>query len=83
MIIKKVKAKVISNSRGEDTIKIQVKSDFGKGEASAPSGASKGKHEFFAPLISTEPPTPLLEPLMIYFCIKFYFDFARVIPVCP
>jgi len=45
MIIKKVKAKVISNSRGEDTIKIQVKSDFGKGEASAPSGASKGKHE--------------------------------------
>jgi enolase len=45
MIIKKVKAKVISNSRGEDTIKIQVKSDLGKGEASAPSGASKGKHE--------------------------------------
>lgn len=45
MIIKKVKAKVISNSRGEDTIKVQVKSDLGKGEASAPSGASKGKHE--------------------------------------
>lgn len=45
MIIKKVKAKVISNSRGEDTIKIQVKSNLGKGESSAPSGASKGKHE--------------------------------------
>ncbi len=45
MIIKKVKAKKIKNSRGEDTIKISVKSDAGKGEASAPSGASKGKHE--------------------------------------
>ena len=45
--------------------------------------ASKGKHEFFAPPISTEPLTPLLEPLMIYSCIKFYFDFARVIPTCP
>ncbi|MBS3172130.1 enolase [Candidatus Woesearchaeota archaeon] len=45
MIIKKVKAKKIRNSRGEETIKIQVKSDKGKGEASAPSGASKGKYE--------------------------------------
>ncbi|MCD4759305.1 enolase [archaeon] len=45
MIIKKVKAKKIKNSRGEETIKISVKCDKGKGEASAPSGASKGKHE--------------------------------------
>jgi enolase len=45
MIIKKVKAKKIKNSRGEETIKVKVKSDSGKGEASAPSGASKGKHE--------------------------------------
>nr|MBA4405023.1 enolase [Nanoarchaeum sp.] len=45
MIIKKVKAKKIRNSRGEETIKIEVKSDKGKGEASAPSGASKGKYE--------------------------------------
>jgi enolase len=45
MIIKKVKAKLIRNSRGEETIKIQVKTDKGKGEASAPSGASKGEHE--------------------------------------
>lgn len=45
MIIKKVKAKKIRNSRGEETIKIEVKADKGKGEASAPSGASKGKYE--------------------------------------
>jgi enolase len=44
MIIKRVKAKKIKNSRGEETIKVFVKSDTGKGEASAPSGASKGKH---------------------------------------
>lgn len=45
MIIKKVKAKKIRNSRGEETIKIEVKANKGKGEASAPSGASKGNHE--------------------------------------
>lgn len=45
MIIKKVKAKKIRNSRGEDTIKVKVKTDKGKGESSAPSGASKGEHE--------------------------------------
>ncbi len=45
MIIKRVKAKKIKNSRGEETIKVFVKSDTGKGEGSAPSGASKGKFE--------------------------------------
>ncbi len=45
MIIKRVKAKKIRNSRREETIKVFVKSDTGKGEASAPSGASKGKFE--------------------------------------
>jgi enolase len=48
MIIKKVKAKKIKNSRGEDTIKVIIKSDIGKGEGSAPSGMSKGKHEVMA-----------------------------------
>ncbi len=45
MIIKKIKAKKIKNSRGEETIKVIVKSDMGKGEGSTPSGASKGVHE--------------------------------------
>ena len=45
MIIKSVKVKKIRNSRGDETIKVIVKSNTGKGEASAPSGASKGKFE--------------------------------------
>ena len=45
MIIKKVRARKIRNSRGEDTIKIEVKASKGKGDASVPSGASKGKYE--------------------------------------
>jgi enolase len=45
MKIKKIIPKKIKNSRGEETIKITIKSTEGKGIASAPSGASKGKHE--------------------------------------
>ncbi len=45
MIIKRVKSKVIKNSRGQETIKVKVKSDLGSGESSVPSGASKGKNE--------------------------------------
>ena len=45
MQIKKITSKKIKNSRGQETIKITVKSTTGKGTASAPSGASKGKNE--------------------------------------
>lgn len=45
MIIKKIKAKKIKNSRGEDSIKIIIKSDKSKAEASAPNGISTGKYE--------------------------------------
>ena len=45
MIIQKIKAKKIKNSRMEDAIEIYVKSDIGKGKASAPAGKSKGKYE--------------------------------------
>jgi len=48
MIIKKIKANKIKNSRGEDAIKVEIKSDKTKAEASAPSGASTGKHEIKA-----------------------------------
>ena len=48
MIIKKIKAKKIKNSRGEDAIKIEIASEKTKAEASAPSGASIGKHEIQA-----------------------------------
>ncbi|MFA5176016.1 MAG: enolase C-terminal domain-like protein [Candidatus Nanoarchaeia archaeon] len=45
MKIKEIKAKKISNSRNQDTIQIFIKTDMGKAEASAPSGASKSKKE--------------------------------------
>ena len=45
MIIKDVQARVIKNSRREDTIEVSVFSDRGKFSASAPSGRSKGKYE--------------------------------------
>jgi len=47
MIIKKVKAWRIKNSRNEETIEVMVKGD-NKQYASAPSGASKGKKEVMA-----------------------------------
>lgn len=45
MIIKAVDAKSILNSRGEKTIQIFIKTDFGNFSASAPQGKSTGKHE--------------------------------------
>ncbi len=44
MIIEKIKARVIINSRGEKTIEIEVNNVY----SSAPSGASKGKNEVVA-----------------------------------
>ena len=43
--------------------------------------AINGKQELLAPLILTVPLILLVGPLIIYFFI--YFDFAKVIPVCP
>jgi enolase len=48
MIIKRVKAKKIKNSRGEDTLKVTIKSDVSRGTGAAPSGMSTGKHEVMA-----------------------------------
>ncbi|MEM4230891.1 MAG: hypothetical protein QXF25_03380 [Candidatus Pacearchaeota archaeon] len=45
MRIKEVIPKVIFNSRGEETIEILTKTDFGVFSASAPSGKSVGKYE--------------------------------------
>ncbi len=48
MIIKKVIAKETENSRREKTIRIILKTDQGKYESFAPSGASTGKYEVMA-----------------------------------
>ena len=45
MLIKKVIAKSVRNSRGEKTIKVIVKTSKGKFVTSAPAGKSKGKFE--------------------------------------
>ena len=45
VVIKGVSAKSILNSRGEKTIQIFIKTDFGNFSASAPQGKSTGKYE--------------------------------------
>ncbi len=45
MIIKKIGAKAVKNSRGKKTICVIVKTSCGRFRTSAPSGKSKGKYE--------------------------------------
>lgn len=45
MIIKEVRAQIILNSRGEQTIELKITTDKGWFSSSAPNGKSKGKYE--------------------------------------
>ena len=45
VVIKRVSAKTIFDSRKEKTIQVFIKTDFGNFSASAPQGKSTGKHE--------------------------------------
>jgi enolase len=45
MLIKEVKGRTIKDSRGEETIEIELETHLGKFRASAPYGKSKGKNE--------------------------------------
>jgi enolase len=45
MIVKRVNAKEIKDSRGEKTIFVSIETDVGKFSASAPNGKSRGKYE--------------------------------------
>ena len=45
MKIKEISARVILDSRKEETIEIGVRTNFGVFSASAPYGKSKGKHD--------------------------------------
>lgn len=45
MFVKEVSARVVKDSRGEDTIEVSLETYHGSFSASAPSGKSKGKHE--------------------------------------
>ncbi len=43
--IEKIKAREILDSRGNPTLEVELKTNFGNFFASVPSGASKGKYE--------------------------------------
>ncbi len=45
MKIKRIKAKIIEDSRGKPTIETEIRTDCGRFKASVPSGASCGKYE--------------------------------------
>src|SRR3989344_2253318 len=45
MLVKELSARTIKDSRGEQTIEVEILTAEGKFTASAPSGKSKGKHE--------------------------------------
>ncbi len=45
MKIKRISAKEIKDTRGDGTIEVILKTDFGKFKASAPNGKSRGKYE--------------------------------------
>ena len=47
-MLRKISARKILNSRGQETIEVEVQTDKGFGVASAPAGASTGKHEVIA-----------------------------------
>ncbi|MEM4625546.1 MAG: hypothetical protein QXJ28_02165, partial [Candidatus Pacearchaeota archaeon] len=45
MIIKRLEAKAINDTRGDKTIEVELYCEYGKFKASAPNGKSKGKYE--------------------------------------
>mgnify|MGYP001577372365 CR=1 FL=1 len=45
MKIKRLNARAIKDTRGEETIKVSLKTDFGEFEASSPNGKSRGVYE--------------------------------------
>ena len=67
MIIEKIKAKEIKDSRGDKTIGVSIKTNIGKFTASAPNGKSKGKHEAKSYKKSIEQDIESLEKLSDYF----------------
>ena len=54
MLIKKINAKSIRDSRKKKTIRVIIKTSKGNFKTSAPAGASRGKHEVRSYLGSLE-----------------------------
>jgi enolase len=67
MIIQKINAKIISDSRKDQTIEVNIKTNGGVFSASAPNGKSKGKHEAKPYKKSLEEDIKALKKLSEYF----------------
>ncbi len=75
MIIKKVWAKTLKDSRKDLTIEVFIKTDVGKFSASAPNGKSKGKNESKPYIKSIEGDIESLEKLSDYFSSEYIEKF--------
>lgn len=81
IIIKGVDAKAISDSRGEKTISVSVKTNAGEFSASAPNGKSKGKYEAKPYKKNLEKDIETLKKFEDYFseeCLEKFDDLKRV-----
>ena len=81
MIIKRVKGKVIKDSRKDLTIEVTLTTNVGKFSASAPNGKSKGKYEAKSYIKSITKDIQALENLSDYFSdehLEKFSDLRRI-----
>lgn len=75
MIIKGVKAKIIKDSRGDETIEVSIKTNVGSFSASSPNGKSKGKFETKSYKKSIKGDIEALEKISDYFSSEYIEKF--------
>ena len=81
VVIKRVSAKAINDSRKEKTISVSIKTDVGNFSASSPTGKSTGKHEVKAYKKSLEGDIKALKSFEDYFSeeiIEKFEDLRRI-----
>lgn len=81
MIIQKVGAKAIKDSRGEKTIEVSIETNFGRFRGSAPAGKSTGKFEVKPYKKSLEEDIKTLQKFSDYFSseiIETFDDLRRI-----
>lgn len=81
VVIKAVSAKSISDSRGEKTIQIFIKTDFGNFSASSPQGKSTGKYEAKPYKKSIEEEIKIIKKISDYFSeeiLEKFEDLKRI-----
>jgi len=78
MIIKKVTAKSVKDSRGEKTIQVIVKTSKGRFKTSAPCGKSKGRFEVKSYAKNLENDVDFINCLKIDFIIESFEDLKKI-----